>query len=246
MKGFKINRIFPNVDPGTISFGTVLSDFHEGIMITDTDGVILFMNDAQARIDDLNIDYAIGRKVTDLYRVDEGLSPTMACLKSETAVKNLACYYHTYLGRVVNSIHNICPITSGGRLIGTICYITDYRNVEHIFDTVMKSTPPRNVPTYGISQPVDAAKPEKNGTRFTFNDIVGRGSLWGGAAIAFPFIFAMELIRSSLSNLPGLNLLLILVMIYYPGGFAEFFDTYIRQPKNKLMNYFLNGVRAAT
>jgi len=76
--------------------------------------------------------------------------------------------------------------------------------------------------------------------------IGGRGSLWGGAAIAFPFIFAMELIRSSLSNLPGINLvlygiLLILVMIYYPGGFAEFFDTHIRATKNKMLDYLLNG-----
>ncbi|MGA6925969.1 MAG: branched-chain amino acid ABC transporter permease [Desulfosarcina sp.] len=80
--------------------------------------------------------------------------------------------------------------------------------------------------------------------------IGGRGSLWGGAAIAFPFIFAMELVRSSLTNLPGLNLLLyglllILVMIYYPGGFAEFFNTYLRKPKNQLANYFLNGAASA-
>ena len=76
--------------------------------------------------------------------------------------------------------------------------------------------------------------------------IGGRGSLWGGAAIAFPFIFAMELVRSSLSNLPGLNLLLyglllILVMIYYPGGFAEFFDNTFRKTKNRILGYFLNG-----
>jgi branched-chain amino acid transport system permease protein len=76
--------------------------------------------------------------------------------------------------------------------------------------------------------------------------IGGRGSLWGGAAVAFPFIFSMELMRSSLSNLPGLNLLLyglllILVMIYYPGGFAEFFDTTIRKAKNNALNYFLRG-----
>ena len=72
------------------------------------------------------------------------------------------------------------------------------------------------------------------------------GSLWGGAAIAFPLIFAMELVRSSLTSLPGLNLLLyglllIVVTIYYPGGFAQFFDTYIRKPKNRMMDYFLNG-----
>jgi branched-chain amino acid transport system permease protein len=56
--------------------------------------------------------------------------------------------------------------------------------------------------------------------------IGGRGSLWGGAAAAFPLIFLMNWLRSTLSNLPGLDLilyglLLILVMIYYPGGIAQ-------------------------
>ncbi|MEW5725057.1 MAG: branched-chain amino acid ABC transporter permease, partial [Thermodesulfobacteriota bacterium] len=49
--------------------------------------------------------------------------------------------------------------------------------------------------------------------------IGGRSSLWGGAFAAIPFILGMEVIRSSLSNLPGLNLVLygvflILIMIY--------------------------------
>ncbi|BBO70665.1 sigma-54-dependent Fis family transcriptional regulator [Desulfosarcina alkanivorans] len=174
MDSSQIKRLFPDVDPASVSLVDVLADFHEGIMITDAEGVVLYMNAAQARIDDLEIDAAVGKKVTDLYRVDEGFSPTMACLKAGAAVKNLACYYRTHLGRVVNSIHNIYPITSGKRVVGTICYITDYRNIENTFDTVMQSTPPRSVPTYGIAQPVDAAKPKKNGTRYTFRDIVGR------------------------------------------------------------------------
>ncbi len=98
---------------------------------------------------------------------------------------------------------------------------------------------------YGILTP-DMMHTSKTVEVLAVAYIGGRGSLWGGAAVAFPFIFAMELIRSSLSNLPGLNLLLyglllILVMIYYPGGFAAFFDTCIRKPKNKLLDYFLNG-----
>ncbi len=98
---------------------------------------------------------------------------------------------------------------------------------------------------YGILTP-DIMHTSKTVEILAVAYIGGRGSLWGGAVIAFPFIFAMELIRSSLSNLPGINLvlyglLLILVMIYYPGGFAQFFDTYIRQPKSKALNYFLNG-----
>ena len=98
---------------------------------------------------------------------------------------------------------------------------------------------------YGILTP-DMMHTSKTVEVLAVAYIGGRGSLWGGAAIAFPFILAMELIRSSLSNLPGLHLviygvLLIVVMIYYPGGFAQFFDTYIRKPKNRMMDYFLNG-----
>jgi branched-chain amino acid transport system permease protein len=98
---------------------------------------------------------------------------------------------------------------------------------------------------YGILTP-DMMHTSKTVEVLAVAYIGGRGSLWGGAAIAFPFIFATELIRSSLSNLPGLNLLLyglllILIMIYYPGGFAAFFDTFIRKRKNKLLDYFLNG-----
>ncbi len=59
--------------------------------------------------------------------------------------------------------------------------------------------------------------------------IGGRGSLWGGIAVAFPFVFFIEYLRSNLTQLPGLHLviygvLMILVMVYYPAGFSGFFD----------------------
>jgi branched-chain amino acid transport system permease protein len=102
---------------------------------------------------------------------------------------------------------------------------------------------------YGILTP-DVMHTSKTVEVLAVAYIGGRGSLWGGAAVAFPFIFAMELVRSSLSNLPGLNLLLyglllIIVMIYYPGGFAEFFNTTFRKTENKMIDYFLNGVHAS-
>ncbi len=100
---------------------------------------------------------------------------------------------------------------------------------------------------YGILTP-DMMHTSKTVEILAVAYIGGRGSLWGAAAIAFPFIFAMELVRSSLTNLPGLNLLLyglllILVMIYYPGGFAEFFNVVFRQTKRRALGYFLNGAQ---
>ena len=66
--------------------------------------------------------------------------------------------------------------------------------------------------------------------------IGGRGSLWGGLFAVVPFLIATELIRSSLSNLPGLNLILyglslIVIMIYYPGGVAKIYQNLTSQAK---------------
>jgi branched-chain amino acid transport system permease protein len=59
--------------------------------------------------------------------------------------------------------------------------------------------------------------------------IGGRGSLWGGMAIAFPFVFLIEWLRSTFTELPGLHLiiygvLMIVIMIYYPAGFAGLYE----------------------
>ena len=56
--------------------------------------------------------------------------------------------------------------------------------------------------------------------------IGGRGSLWGGAVAAIPLVFLMNWLHSTFSNLPGVDLiiyglLLIVVMLYYPGGIAQ-------------------------
>lgn len=59
--------------------------------------------------------------------------------------------------------------------------------------------------------------------------IGGRGSLWGGMTISFPFVFFIQNLRSNFTNLPGLHLviygiLMILIMIFYPSGFAGLFN----------------------
>ncbi|MFO8035844.1 MAG: branched-chain amino acid ABC transporter permease [Anaerolineales bacterium] len=59
--------------------------------------------------------------------------------------------------------------------------------------------------------------------------IGGRGSLWGGMTVAFPFVFFIQNLRSNFTNLPGLHLviygiLMILIMIFYPSGFAGLYN----------------------
>jgi branched-chain amino acid transport system permease protein len=69
--------------------------------------------------------------------------------------------------------------------------------------------------------------------------IGGRGSMWGGMIVAFPFIFFMNYLRSNLTELPGLHLvifgaLMILVMISYPGGVAALYKRVARWIKARV------------
>lgn len=48
-----IFRLFPGADLSRISFFPLLKDFFEGVTITDRHGCVLFVNDEQARIDDM-------------------------------------------------------------------------------------------------------------------------------------------------------------------------------------------------
>ena len=68
-----INRLFPDVDPKTFSFLPVLDQFYEGVVVTDNQGIILYMNETQAKIDGLKPSDVVGKNVTEVYRVDDGV-----------------------------------------------------------------------------------------------------------------------------------------------------------------------------
>jgi branched-chain amino acid transport system permease protein len=61
--------------------------------------------------------------------------------------------------------------------------------------------------------------------------IGGRGSLWGAAVVAFPLSIGVEYLKVQFSTLPGVHLvlyglLLVVVMIYRPGGVAGLADSF--------------------
>ncbi|MCX6028062.1 MAG: branched-chain amino acid ABC transporter permease [Chloroflexi bacterium] len=78
---------------------------------------------------------------------------------------------------------------------------------------------------YGSLTPQNLMHTSKTVEVLAIAYIGGRGTLWGGVAFAFPFVILMEYLRSNLTNLPGLQLviygvLMMLVMIYYPAGLS--------------------------
>lgn len=135
----------------------VLSCLHEGVVISDITGKIVFFNDAQGAIDDFNKEDAVGRKITDVYQLTDKTSPTMRCLATGEPIMNETLVYRTRLGRVSNIIANAFPLYKGKKLIGAINFSKDYQHLEQIVVKAAKAPAKRRT---------------GNGTRFSFKDII--------------------------------------------------------------------------
>lgn len=145
---------------GALDFLPVFEAFDEGILITDTEGRILFYNETQAGIDGLRPGNVIGKKVADIYRLDWRESMICQCMAARAPIIGRLFFYRTYKGRLANTIHSVFPLYVEGALAGAICFVKNYNLLEKVMT--------------GFSTPASHDPPElANGTRFQFSDLVG-------------------------------------------------------------------------
>ena len=138
---------------------SILADLHEGVIIVDDRGEILYYNKTMAKIDDVEINDVLGVKITELYQLNEENSTTMVCIKTGKAVLNQVVLYRTHLGKLSNVICNAFPLFKGNQVVGAISFTKDYQMLESIIAS---------------GQTCNYAPGKGNGTRYTFSDIVGQ------------------------------------------------------------------------
>lgn len=142
-----------------IDFVSILDTIDEGVIITDTLGIISYYNQTQSHIDDIDTEFAIGKRVTDIYELNGDTSLIMRCLKQGKPIRNLTFFYKTVFGKIANTICSIFPIRQGSRITGVICLVKDYRLLR-------RAAPVMAIPDY--------KQHNANGTRYTFADIIGQ------------------------------------------------------------------------
>ncbi len=143
-----------------IDFLSVLSAFDEGVVIADKSGHIVFYNQTQAKIDDLEPDDVIGKSVPAVYNLDQNSSLILRCIKSGRPILGEQFFYRTCRGKLVNTVNSTFPLVQHGRVSGAICFIKDYNLLDKEI-SAMPACSPYEGHGYG------------NGTRFTFTDIIG-------------------------------------------------------------------------
>jgi arginine utilization regulatory protein len=142
-----------------IDIYSVLSSMHEGVVIADITGKVIFFNQTQGQIDDISPADATGKNLLDIYQVTPETSPIMRCLTTGDPIINEPMVYRTRLGRVCNILSNAFPLYKGGQLIGAVTFSKEYQLLEKVI--LSRTTSDRPV-----------AKISSNGTRFSFKDII--------------------------------------------------------------------------
>ena len=139
---------------------SVFETFDEGVIVADKDGRIVFYNQTQAQLDDMDVDYVTGKKVTEVYHLDDESSMIMRCLRSGRPIKGEIFFYRTCRGKLTNTIHSVYPLGRNGIVTGAICFVKDYNYLEKTIASASRMNP-HETHTLG------------NGTRYRFTDIVG-------------------------------------------------------------------------
>ena len=88
------------LDLTDVDFVSILSELDDGVIITDKRGTIVFYNKQQAELDGLNPEYVVGRKVVDIYSLDEETSKIMRCIKTQKPLIGHFFIYQTFKGHV--------------------------------------------------------------------------------------------------------------------------------------------------
>ncbi len=120
-------------------FISVFDKFSEGVLVTDLNGVITYYNRAMSRIDDLDPQNALHKKITDVYHLTNDDSIIMQCLKKGAPIIDQPIFYRTRMGKVANTVHSAFPLTRNSKIIGIICFVRDYNVLaETIADMPVK------------------------------------------------------------------------------------------------------------
>ncbi|MCD4721677.1 MAG: sigma 54-interacting transcriptional regulator [Desulfobacula sp.] len=136
---------------------SIFDDFSDGVIVTNANGVIVYYNRAISRIDELNHEDVISRKITDVYDLDNSTSIIMQCLTKQKSIIDEPIYYRTRMGKFANTIHNVMPIFNKNKLVGAICFVRDYHALANTI---------ASMPLPGKDQQFDSAS-------ITFERIIG-------------------------------------------------------------------------
>ena len=152
-------------DLNNADFLSVFDEFSDGVIVSDPNGIIVYYNDAMARIDELSRDDVILRSVTDVYDLKEDESIILQCLTKRRPIIDSPNFYRTHMGKFANTVHSVFPVFNKQQIVGAICFVRDY---NMLVNTI-------------AAMPVPEQNARFNDASITFDSIIGEDPVFRDA-----------------------------------------------------------------
>jgi arginine utilization regulatory protein len=141
-----------------------LDVLEDGIHMVDSKGNTILYSRPMEKIEHSKSEYVLGKHISEAYQLNEDTSVLLKVLKSGIAVRDHRTTYITKRGNTASIITNTYPIFDNGHIIAVVSVNRDITKVKELTDKLIKLQK-----DFYTQQ----AKHKKNGTQFTFDNIIG-------------------------------------------------------------------------
>ena len=127
------------------AFCKIWDDSFMGVMIIDAKGVFRYMNRMLLRIDDLQDEDIVGKKMVDYYPLERDCHLSIQALNTSTSITKKTIIYYTRKKKLVNSLCSSFPLISNGKLEGVIHFSLNLQASQALLKKHQKAT--KSLPT---------------------------------------------------------------------------------------------------
>ncbi len=118
------------------AYRAAIDHIFSGVIITDADGVVIGYNKAASDLEGIDVSYAMGRSVSELYfgmSLDiEHKSKFLICMETARPIVNIMSDYITFSGSVKRIAQSYYPIVVDGKVLGSFCIINKVNRIENV------------------------------------------------------------------------------------------------------------------
>jgi arginine utilization regulatory protein len=125
-----------------------------GIHIVDRNGVTLFYNKANSKLEGLTEDEVIGKNILEVFpSLTPETSTLLKVLKTGEPIINKLQVFLTYKGKEITTLNTTFPLFYGGELIGAIELSRDITEVKKLSEKIIELQKDKKVENLKISKP---------------------------------------------------------------------------------------------
>jgi len=153
-------------------FSTILNSINEGVLLSDSNGIIRFYNNQLKSFEGLNPNEILGSHITEVYKVDPLKSEHLTVLKTMSPIIDRYQKYQTAQNKEVHLVASTYPILRNGNIISTYSISRNLSKVKELLKNTQLQQ--KDFSPLGENAVFDVPK---NNTRYTLDSIIGESPM---------------------------------------------------------------------